>query len=230
LQILAIVEELSIKERKLNMKVEKLIESGESETIEFKQGFSREAIETVTAFANTKGGIVLVGVKDNGQIVGITVGKETLIDWRNQISQSTEPSIYPEIDAIEIGGKTIVRIVIKEYPLKPISFRGRCFRRVKNSNYQMTPAEITEMHLQSTGNSWDAFPARDNAIADLDTEKVDEFIKLSLKTGRRKFKADQDHIEILTKLELIKGNQPTWASVLLFGKNPQSPLTQATVH
>lgn len=136
------------------MRIEQLIKSGESETVEFKQGFSREAIETAAAFANTKGGIILIGVKDNGQIVGITIGKETLIDWRNQISQSTEPSIYPEIDEIEIRSKTIVRIIIKEYPLKPISVRGRCFRRVQNSNYQMTPSEITETHLQSTGNSY----------------------------------------------------------------------------
>lgn len=212
------------------MKIEELIKRGESETVEFKQNFSREAIEAAAAFANTKGGTILIGVKDDGQIVGISIGKETLIDWRNQISQSTEPSIYPEIDEIEIRGKKIVRVIIKEYPLKPISFRGRCFRRVKNSNYQMTPSEITEMHLQSTGNSWDAFPARDNELADLDSEKVDDFIKRSSATGRRKFKINEDHKEILTKLELIKKNQPTWASVLLFGKNPQSPLTQATVH
>ncbi len=212
------------------MKIDSLIKNGESETVEFKQGFSREAIETAVAFANTKGGTILVGVKDNGEMVGVTIGNETLIDWRNQISQSTEPAIYPEIDEIEIRGKTIIQIIIKEYPLKPISYRGRCFRRVRNSNYQMTPSEIAEMHLQSTGNSWDALPARDTALVDLDPDKIDEFMKQSLSTGRRKFKADEDHTEILTKLELIKKNQPTWASVLLFGKNPQSPLTQATVH
>jgi len=212
------------------MKIENLIKNGESETVEFKQGFSHEAIETAAAFANTKGGTILIGVKDNGQIVGMPIGKKTLIDWRNQISQSTEPSIYPEIDEIEIRDKTIVRILIKEYPLKPIAFRGRRFRRVKNSNYQMMPSEITEMHLQSTGNSWDAVLARDNTLTDLDSEKVNEFVKLSSENGRRKFKTDEHHIEILTKLELIKKNQPTWASILLFGKTPQSPLTQATVH
>ena len=199
---------------------ENLIKNGESETVEFKQGFSREAIETAVAFTNTKGVTILVGVKDNGQIVGLTIGKETLVDWRNQISQSTEPAIYSEIDEIEIRGKTIIQIVIKEYPLKPISFRGRCFRRVRNSNYQMTPSEIAEMHLQSTGNSWDALPARDTTPADLDPDKINEFIKQSLATGRRKFQVADDRTEILTKLELIKKNQPTWASVLLFGKKP----------
>ena len=40
------------------MKIEQLIKSGESETLEFKQGFSREAIETAAAFANKKVGYV----------------------------------------------------------------------------------------------------------------------------------------------------------------------------
>jgi len=212
------------------MKIEKLIEKGESDTIEFKQSFNREAIETAVAFANTKGGIIFIGITDGGKITGASLGKETLKDWTNQISQNSEPSIHPEIELVEIDKKTIVQIFIKEYPLKPISVRGRCFRRIKNSNYQMTPSEITEMHLHSTGNSWDALPARDNTVNELDSEKIDEFVKRSSDAGRRKFKIQDNHIKILTKLELIKNNKPSWASVLLFAKNPQSPLTQATVH
>jgi len=212
------------------MKIKKLIEKGESANIEVKQNFSREAIETAVAFANTKGGIILVGITDSGRITGTSIGKETLKDWSNQISQISEPSIHPEIELIEIDNKTIVKIFIKEYPLKPISIRGRCFKRIKNSNYQMAPSEITEMHLQSTGNSWDALPARDNTANELDSEIIEEFIKRSSDAGRKKFQIRDSHVEILTKLELIKKNQPSWASVLLFGKNPQSPLTQATVH
>lgn len=36
--------------------------------------------------------------------------------------------------------------------------------------------------------------------------------------------------EALEKLELIRDGRPTWAAILLFGKRPQSPLVQATVH
>ena len=47
------------------MDIEKLIQKGESENTEFKQNFDRGTIETVVAFANTKGGIILIGVSDN---------------------------------------------------------------------------------------------------------------------------------------------------------------------
>ena len=212
------------------MNIEKLLLQGESNTVEFKQNFSREVIETAGAFANTKGGAILVGISDNAKIVGTTIGKETLNNWSNQISQSSEPSILADIETIEFDNKTIVQIYIKEYPLKPVSVRGRCYRRIKNSNHQMTPSEITEMHLQATGNSWDALSARDKTTADIDPEKVKEFIKWSVDTGRRKFLNENNLSEILSKLELQTKNQPSWAGILLFGKNPQSPLTQAKIH
>lgn len=44
-----------------------LINKGESDTLEFKENFSnREVTETAGAFANTKGGQILIGVSDNG--------------------------------------------------------------------------------------------------------------------------------------------------------------------
>jgi predicted HTH transcriptional regulator len=41
-----------------------LIRNGESEKLDFKENFDREAIETAVAFANTKGGIILIGISD----------------------------------------------------------------------------------------------------------------------------------------------------------------------
>ena len=53
--------------------IKAIIKQGESQTVEFKQSFDREAIETISAFANSSGGVLVVGVKDNGTISGITI-------------------------------------------------------------------------------------------------------------------------------------------------------------
>jgi len=119
-----------------------LVKKGESTGVEFKENFDRETTETAGAFANTKGGIILIGVSDKGEVNGVQIGKGTMNDWANQISQSTEPRIIPEIERSEIEGKNVVIIRIKEFPIKPVSVRGRCFRRVGASNRMMTPEEI----------------------------------------------------------------------------------------
>ena len=129
----------------------KMVDHDESEMLEFKESFDHEAIETVSAFANTRGGIILIGVRSKGTITGTTITSETLKDWANQISQVSEPTLIPDVQPMAIEGDTVVIISIKDYPLKPVAIRGRCYRRVGNSNRVMIPAEISEMHLQSMG-------------------------------------------------------------------------------
>lgn len=57
-----------------------LILKGESETREFKKSTSslREGIETLCAFANHKGGYLILGVEDSGEIIGQQVSDDTL--------------------------------------------------------------------------------------------------------------------------------------------------------
>ena len=87
-----------------------LIQKGEGETVEFKEGFDRKTVETASAFANTKGGTIFIGITDKGKIKGISLGIETLRNWANQISQASDPRIIPEIDHAEIRGKKVVNI------------------------------------------------------------------------------------------------------------------------
>lgn len=79
------------------------ITQGENTTTEFKESFGQEAIETAAAFANTNGGVILIGISDTGEIRGITIGKETLRNWSNRIAQATEPRVTPEIESVDIN-------------------------------------------------------------------------------------------------------------------------------
>jgi len=157
----------------------------ESETVEFKESFDRDAVVTAGAFANTRGGTVFIGITDRGNVVGTLIGTESFRDWANTISQSTEPRLIPDIEIQSRDGKPVATIHIKENPLKPVSVRGRCYRRVGSSNRAMQPHEIAEMHLQSIGSSWDLTPAPKTTLADLDLAKVADYIRKANETGRR---------------------------------------------
>ena len=210
--------------------LKKLLASGETETTEFKEKFEKESIETAVAFANTKGGIILIGVSDKGEVKGVQIRKETLKNWANQISQGAEPRVIPEIELNKIDGKNVVIIRIKEFPIKPVSVKGRCFRRVGNSNRIMPMQEIAQMHFHSTGMSWDRLPVEDASIKDVALDKVRRYIKRANDAGRRKIGDDENPLQVLEKLELSKERQPTWAAILLFHKHPQRFLSQAVIH
>ncbi len=214
------------------MKLLELIKDGESETLEFKEKFDERTVESAVAFANTKGGMILIGVSDKGAVLGVDVGKETLAKWGNLITGKTEPKLIPEIEVFEIEGKQVAAVKIIEYPIKPVSIRGRCFRRVNNSNRSLNAQEIAEMHLQSTGMSWDRFPAAGETLESLDLEKVRNYIRKARAVGRKGFREEEERnpVQVLEKMKLVMEGKPTWAGGLLFCKDERRFLSQAVIH
>ncbi|MBL7202991.1 MAG: putative DNA binding domain-containing protein [Desulfobacteraceae bacterium] len=208
----------------------KLIKKGESKTVEFKETFDNKTIETAVAFANSRGGHIFIGVSDKGAKKGVQIGKESLIGWTNKISQGTQPRIIPEVESSKIEDKIIAVIQIKEFPIKPVSTKGRCYRRVGNSNRLMTPHDIAEMHLHSTGTSWDKTQAPDATMSDIDPEKIKRYIRRSRDAGRRDVGDHEEPLEILKKLELVKEGKLTWAALLLFRKATKYLRSQGLVH
>ena len=198
------------------------IAHGENVTTEFKENFDHEAIETAAAFANTNGGVIFIGVSDNGKIRGITIGKETLRNWSNRIAQATEPRVTPEIQLVDIEEKSVLLIRIAESSLRPVSVKGVCYKRVGNSNRVMSPQEIAQMHLNATGQSWDQLFVTRAGIDDIDEKKVEWY--LTRRETIRNVAKPQD-MSLTALLKNIDGlsdeETPTHAGILFFGKYPQ---------
>jgi len=187
------------------------ISQGEGAFIEFKSSFQKEVIETLTAFANTQGGAVLIGVSDAGQVVGVSVQAETVQGWINQCKQITSPRVIPDIELVQVEGKTVAIVSIGEYPIKPVACKGRYFKRIGNANHQMTATEISDAHIKLINSSWDYHPDPEHTLDAISEQKVQAF-------------ADAIHLDapfnaVLEKFELIKQGRPTFACHLLFSKN-----------
>ena len=194
-----------------------VINAGETSTTEFKATFQKEVIETVVAFANAKGGQILIGVSDAMHIKGVVINNETLKDWLNQIKNNTHPSVLPDIESHQIDGKTIVQISISEQPVKPIAYKSRYFMRVKYANHLMTLDEIANEHLKSINSSWDYHIDTRHDYADISMEKVLGLIQKIEKHKDKLF--DDDPYMVLRKYELVKEGKLTFAAYLLFVNN-----------
>ena len=191
-----------------------LITKGESETVEFKSAFDQAAIETLAAFANTKGGHVLVGIADSGKILGVQLGKETIQKWLNQIKSITFPALVPDVASTTIEHKDIVIFMIDEFPIKPVSCRGKYLKRIGNANHQLTIHEISNLHMHSYQTSWDYYPDIRHGLENISLEKVNKFIEISNRI--RPYPILDDPMTVLKKFELLKEESITNGCHLLF--------------
>jgi len=191
-----------------------LIKKGESETVEFKSSLDQAAIETLAAFANTKGGYVFVGVADSGKIVGVQLGNETIPQWLNQIKTNTFPTLIPDVTTAAIDHKDIVIFMVDEFPIKPVSCRGKYLKRVRNANHQISIHEISDLHLRSYQTSWDFYSDSRHGLADISLAKVSNFTEISNRI--RPNPILDDPLTVLRKFELIKEAAITNGCYLLF--------------
>jgi ATP-dependent DNA helicase RecG len=189
----------------------------EDKFIEFKSGFNEEAMETLVAFANTNGGKVIVGIKNDGTpIKNFEIKDEDVQRWLNEFKTKTQPALIADANIIRVNGKNVVEFSVQEFPVKPVAFRGRYYKRINNSTHQLNTSEIAEVYMRSMQYSWDAYYSNEYTVKDLDLDKVQRFID-RVNTAKR-FNLTGTPTECLEKLKYISGDKVTNAAVLLFAK------------
>lgn len=101
--------------------LERIILNGENENVEFKQDLQeRSFLETVIAFSNTSGGLLFLGVGDNGQITGFQEESDRIT---NLITSNIDPTIKVQINRLKMKEKPIVLIEVPEGENKPYTHR-----------------------------------------------------------------------------------------------------------
>lgn len=100
--------------------IEVLIAQGEHQQLDFKfeVSDSKKIARTLSAFANTDGGRLLIGVKDNGNITGIQ-GDEEYYMIEAASNLYTKPNVPFTATRWDINGKSVLEIYIAPSPGKP---------------------------------------------------------------------------------------------------------------
>ena len=209
-----------------------LIKKGESETIEFKETpkLNNEIGEVISAFSNTKGGTILIGVSDSGNVVGVTIGKNTIEDLAGYIKRNTDPKIYPSIKVEDMENKKIVFIEIPENKEKPVFFKNHTYKRVGRTSPEMSSTEIRKLAKESGEKIyWDSKICEGVSLEDIDEDKIKWFVKEARRQRGLEIPEDAIIEEALMRLKLLKDKKLTNAAILLFGKKPQNFFLQSEV-
>lgn len=109
-----------------------LVQTGESSFLEFKHSVAspEKIAREIAAFTNTKGGTILIGVEDNGEIIGVESYHEEEF-WLNQAARELcIPEVDIRIELINIGERDVLLINVPEAEKKPIYVKGEKYRQV----------------------------------------------------------------------------------------------------
>jgi len=201
----------------------KLISNGENENLEFKESLrlEEEICQTVSAFSNANGGLILVGVRDDGTIIGIDIGRNTLEGLANNIKRNTDPAIFPSIKILDARGKRIILIEVKESSEKPVFCRKYSYKRVGKTNQRISSSEMRKLAKESGEPVyWDERNYEEAKIEDINKEKVKWFLKEARKHRGLSLSDDVPTEDVLMKLKLLRNGKLTNAVLLLFSKEP----------
>jgi len=99
----------------------RLIAEGEGKTLEFKRGLPRDdkTARTLAAFANTRGGMLLIGVGDHGEILGAPHPRKTLEKLREIAEHGLEPALRVELTIVGLNERKIVCCSVPLSPSRP---------------------------------------------------------------------------------------------------------------
>ncbi|HRD02588.1 MAG TPA: helix-turn-helix domain-containing protein [Candidatus Saccharicenans sp.] len=199
-----------------NAELKRLLQTGETETVEFKEKLNDSFYQTISALANTKGGTIVLGASDKNKITGIEKSGEFLADLTNRIINKL--SIYPDINTLDINHQRVLIINVARSSY-PVSYEGKYYERVGNTTRLMSHKKL-QVFMQAR-NTWDAIPG-EFSPQEIDRETVEEFVQLAIQNKRLSEISAKDSVEIvLRKLGLLVDGKLTNGAILLFGKDPQ---------
>lgn len=197
-----------IKQKDLN----NLLALGEGFTTEFKRSGTSNLGREICAFANATGGVILIGVTDAGEIVGVD-DHNRLKSEVQAIARSAEPPIAVEVKS---SGKVLC-ITVPAQHSKPYSFGGKFFIREGATSQQMSRSEIREFFYKEGLIHFDETPCEKFSLSEDLTDEV-----WALFRRRAKIPADMDPVTALTNLHLIgKDGRMTQAGSWLLARDIQ---------
>ncbi|WP_296560165.1 RNA-binding domain-containing protein [uncultured Acetobacterium sp.] len=211
--------------------LKKIISQGESITVEFKESkkkINKDVYESVCGFLNRCGGQLFLGVKDNGDIVGVDgdsveqIKKDFVTSINNP--QTLSPTFYLAVEEVEVDGKIILYINVPESS-QVHRCKGKIFDRNEDGDFDITNNTnlVSELYMrkQATYTENRIYP-----YADMDELEDELFTRVRKTVGNLKPGhpwVSMDNIDLLKSAGMYLTDQSTGkqgitlAGILIFG-------------
>ncbi len=210
----------------------------ESTTLEIKRaqfGAPEKIYDTLSAFANTKGGVIIYGIDESDNFSH--VGVYDVNDLQRRISEQClqmQPEINAAFTPLELEGKNFLAVEIPEcnQNLKPCFYKGKgrltgSYTRIGDQDVQMSEYEIYNFEAYKNKTHDELRVVEAAKGKPIDTVKLQEYF-LKIKKNRPNLENVGDDV-ILELNGLTKNGQPSLLNVLMFSLYPQAILPNLSI-
>jgi len=208
-----------------------LLKRPEGKTLEFKRDLSSPegVLRTLVAFANTAGGILLIGVQDGTRHVrGVRDPLDLEERLANLVSDSILPRLVPDLDILPWRRTHALAVQVHPSPSRPHYLKregldGGVYVRVGSSNRRADRELIEELKRFARGEAYD-----EQAMPELNSEALDFRVASESFAPVRKLK--RQDLESLRLVTTHQGSKvPTIGGMLLFGRDRERHFPDAWI-
>ena len=161
----------------------------ESDTVELKLIVVDDIKKEIIAFANTNGGIIYIGIADNGDIIGLKNANFDLMNINNMIRDGIKPDItlFVQSKIEQIGDKNVIIIDVQSGANRPYYLSGKGIRpegvyiRHGTSSVPANDTAIRKMIRETDGESYEKMRSTEQNLT-FDTTNA-EFTKRNVSFG-----------------------------------------------
>lgn len=207
--------------------IKELCRLGENSKVQFKLRLENPAkiAPELVAFANSKGGTLLIGVEDKtGEVAGLSYQQaqqaSTLV---GQVANEwVSPTIYLETESVEVEGRIVLAVHVPEGINKPYKDKGgNIWVKQSSDKRRITEnGEILALFQESGSFRPEEKGVRGTSIYDIDTFLLNEYVEKYY--GKRAEEFGLSLEQLLKNLQILTaGGQATLAGLLFFGKHPE---------
>lgn len=142
--------------------IRRLVARGEGKGLELKEGLPRDVklARSLCAFANTRGGILLVGVTDKGGFKGAPRPRDSMARLRAVAAEHLDPPLEVQVGSLRVGEVALVWCSVPLSPTRPHAVLGdsgerEIVVRVGSTNREATGATLAAIRPRASDKGLD---------------------------------------------------------------------------
>ncbi|MFQ5610612.1 MAG: ATP-binding protein [Anaerolineae bacterium] len=205
-----------------------LLDQGPNQTVAFLPDTDVAVLaETLVAFANREGGTILVGVDSKGRFTRNVIAE----DVEGGLTEALilcRPPVATEWQQHEVPGGVVVVLRVARSPELHALADGRVLIRTGAENRPLGGEAIRHLAATKSSGDFEREPVPGTTLLDLDKDILDEYLSKRAERGQRSLSGRlEDHLVEIGAMS--EEGVPTTSGMLLFGKRPQTFLSQSGV-